>query len=682
MDLPKIINSNGNKAKLSVSAIIPIVLNGISSIVTLIELLSKFKPCKLLLGITLSVTLFTMIYFIILMYYTHKRNKKYEMFTSRNEIPKKYLHKGILNKILKKKINTDITIIGRSNLTWFADNLINMYNDELLQYCQFIIVIQYDFVKNDNVDEETNKKLIDEYKVVTDKYAKIISKIGLKSNFALYLTAKKIENSMTYINYRNNHEEIWYDLTQAPSDRPVILLKDDFIPTDILARAKNVIYEKNCKTWSDYKAECKSAENKTNELINDFTFKEKEQRGNEARKWATIFFDLKSKLRNNEQFIPPISIQTLITNKCTSNCLMCNHYKIANDKSMKINELQNMYEYINEIGTKNIIISGGEPLSEDFCLSLIKEIKVNYSFNIGLLTNGIKNNMEPITLEDAYKLKETCKWVQLSIDSFSEDTYNEIRKNAKFGVIKNSVSNLEHADVNFEVCYTIQKKNIDEAIKIISGQMPYITTKRVRFKFVHCISENPNDFVIGDNREKVVDLFSNTYSGVQNNISFLQKMYSKGHYIIEDILSGKPISSKIGEFKTNKYQCFMPYFQCLIDAEANVYPCCLLGDDNSGISSIRNKHVIGSLRDKESQRVLKLGDDNINELKEILINNSQKIKKYIIPEDRDACRNCTRHILQNEFFNKLDIIYRKYQNIGYPDFMKEIKEEPINYLSF
>jgi MoaA/NifB/PqqE/SkfB family radical SAM enzyme len=669
--------------------IIGIVYGIITTFFALLQVTKQFLPKELFIILLIALSLLSSIFLITKIIVKIKSLKQFEFYPSRNVFPDKYSIESILKKILKKRHRVNVTVIGRNNSKWFDNKLLPYYNNDLLEYCTFRFVIQYVFVKNENVDENINKIIDEEYKNVTEAYGKIYSSLSddNKKYFSLYLTSKKIENSMTYITYDIKNEEMWYDLTQELVIRPVILFKNKYIPDDLKNRIKNIINNKNCKDWFKYVEECESAKEETNNLINEFTFTDKDQRGNESYKWASVYFNFREKLKENRHFVPPITVQTLITNKCTSNCVMCDHYTISNNRSMSQDELLNVYDYINNIGVKNVIISGGEPLAEEFCLKLIEEIYGKYKFNIGLLTNGIKKNGIPIDLNDALVLKEKCKWVQVSVDSFSDNIYESIRGGNSLNIVKESINNLERVDLNYEICYTIQKKNIDEAFEIFFGEMPFaLKNKRVRFKFAHLISRDIDmcDFIIGNgskNKEKISNLFNRSINTGWNNISFLREMFLKKYYNFDDVLAGTPVSSKLGEFNSSNYRCFIPYFICKIDAEANVYPCCFLCDDNSGNDSkVRKDSLLGSLRDNNFGKVqgLVVNNEKSNKLREILETNFQGIKYYKIPVNDFACKNCTRYVLQNAFFNKIDKIYDKYKNIGYPNF---INNDGLNKIS-
>ena len=166
-------------------------------------------------------------------------------------MPKKYSQINILENIKRKKKNVEIIIIGRSNATWFKGDICKHYNNELFNYCRIKFVIQYNFIENDNIDIKTKDIIAEEYDVVVNKYMEIYGSIGgaYKDKFELYLTDKKIENSIMYIKYESQNKDLWYDITQIQSSaRPIILMKNDFIPSDILEKTENIL--QNCKKLS------------------------------------------------------------------------------------------------------------------------------------------------------------------------------------------------------------------------------------------------------------------------------------------------------------------------------------------------------------------------------------------------------------------------------------------------
>jgi len=182
---------------------------------------------------------------------------------------------------------------------------------------------------------------------------------------------------------------------------------------------------------------------------------------------------------------PPICIQLLVTNECTTRCSMCDHYKLYKQNNLITDDIKSILDSIKVLGTRNVVISGGEPLARADIIEILKHAKLPFKedqqsrltekddgiieypgLNVGLLTNGIKKNGETLSKQDCEIFKNKCSWIQVSIDSFDSKTYEEIRGYNYLNIALETIRNLHDVGFkNIEVCYTIQKLNIKEVPK-------------------------------------------------------------------------------------------------------------------------------------------------------------------------------------------------------------------------
>jgi MoaA/NifB/PqqE/SkfB family radical SAM enzyme len=342
---------------------------------------------------------------------------------------------------------------------------------------------------------------------------------------------------------------------------------------------------------------------------------------------------------------------------------MCNHHSINSENELRLPEIELTLDYIKDLGTKNIIISGGEPLYREDFLQILEKAKAN-DLNIGLLTNGIKYGGESITNKDAQKIKETCDWIQLSIDSFNDSNYAKIR-NYDINIVKQSLTNLQAARLEnkIEIAFTIQRDNIDEAIQIIkTEENAFNTPIYIRFKFAHGY-DNENKFLLSDKKTELNEFLRNCKKSEKFNTEYISKMFTDGYFNIDDTIKGTPLSTRNNIFNKDGFICHVLNYSCKIDAKGDIYPCCFLFDDNKGENSqIRKEHKLGSLRDKNG--IIPPLEDGHNLLKEIL---ATKIPSYskLIPIHDEACNNCIRHFYQNAFFNDFHKVNEDNKDINF-----------------
>jgi MoaA/NifB/PqqE/SkfB family radical SAM enzyme len=601
------------------------------------------------------------------------KKKNIQFFGDRNKAPKRFNHSNLLNNMLKRKLN--LTVIGRTNITWFEniEGKKEHYKKALKKGCKIKFIIQHEFVKNINIkDDERNKKIKEERKNTIQNFKNLYEELKAVDdirdhNFELFLTSIHVNNSMTALHKSNDFPYFSYDIGLNIDRNPFLVFLNNSIISELRDQFIAFDSEENCIDIFTYEERYNEGKTKIDALKEKYS-KFSLQRDNQNKKMIYHYFDRKKCLEKDE-FYPPISVQLMITNRCTTNCIMCDHHSINSENELSGNEIGNIIDYINDLGTKNIIISGGEPLFRNDCIEIL-EVAKKKILNVGLLTNGIKRDnrsesMVSITRDDAQRIKNTCDWVQLSVDSFDPDTYQQIRRE-DVNKVKESIGNLEIAGVNVEIVFTIQKLNIDEAIDIITSKRPYNNKAKIRFKFAHG-PNNSNDFLLSDDEEKLKTFIRNCKANEKFNTEYIAEMFKLGYFNGDDIINGIPLFSKNKIFSNNGYTCHVLNYSCKIDAEGCVYPCCFLYDDNMGEGSkIRSKYNIGSLRAKGAIAIMPLSTGE-NRLKTLLSEKNSQFRNNKIPIIEDACDNCTRHFYQNDFLNELDKIVTEYKDINFID---------------
>lgn len=592
------------------------------------------------------------------------RNKNIRFYEDKYHGPKYRDNIELLKIIARKKIN--LIVIGRTNISWFINPSEKMkyYKGAIKNDCKISFIIQCDDVVNSNIDDSTKQTIKDDLLETIKNYNKIYTYLinetskgnfSVNGKFELFLSRIPVNNSMTAC-YKNDDNYIYftYDIGQNDKDsrNPYLVFLNNTVIPEIKNEFKNI--KDNSINYFLY-----NVKNEIDDLLNKYSLFSV-QRENKNKKMLYHYFKRKNCLKK-AGFYPPFSIHLSITNKCTAQCIMCDHHSIKPKNGLSKIELMNIIDYIHDIGTKNIIISGGEPLSRCDCIGILEYAK-NKELNVGLLTNGVKKDSESITLCEARRIKEYCDWVQLSIDSFEEATYKQIR-NIDLSIVKESLENLEAAGVNLEVVFTIQRLNIDEAIKIVTtGKTAFGFKSKVRFKFAHG-PDNGNNFLLTGEKNKLEEFLKNSDNDIHFYAEYFNKMIANDSFFIDDILRGVPLYSKNKVFKSNNYKCHAINYSCIIDAEGDVYPCCFLYDDNAGDSStIRNKYCLGTLRTNGVIAHLSSGE---NILKDILSKENNRFSNTKMPVDEEACNYCTRHFYQNEFLNKLEEIISDYKNCDF-----------------
>ncbi len=373
--------------------------------------------------------------------------------------------------------------------------------------------------------------------------------------------------------------------------------------------------------------------------------------------------------------VRPACIQFLVTNRCTTTCKMCNHHALYNpDEELETVEIERILDSIKKLQTRALIISGGEPLARPDILHILRYAKKQCDLKIGLLTNGIRQDPEKngevrgINIAEAEGIANSCSWVQLSLDAFTDDIYRDIRKNGSLDYVKATIMSFEKAKFkNVEVCYTIQKDNVKE---LLNGKenflaiAEWLTAKEysVRFKIAHGPDQQGRSFLCNEMELRKVIREGVSLQGLNSRFDFkyLETMINNNIFDYSGLAKGEPVNKRLHDLRRADYTCMALRLTCKITANGDVYPCCFLFDDNFCESKLRERYKMGSLRHSAGTAVdPKAG----NELENIWFGEDHKaFQRRPLPVDREACGYCTRHFHQNLYMNALFEVFRKFSS--------------------
>jgi len=676
------VNDFNKKLKQNIIAISAIVLTILLALFN-----QKMGSEKVVLFWAILILAGVLIIILIGRFFKWKERRSWVIFCrNRDDIPPQYRIEETL-KYLTKTAGT-LEILGRTAYSWLCGDEDKFhkegFKEEKTKYHDLIsnainagssirFVIQNPHINLPHFTLEQNKNLHDHSMASIESFEEIYENLSQthRNRLKLFFTDEIIENSMTRLKENNEVTRLIFDLStrfkaeissSENFSKPVLIFTSHKPEIDEYLKEFDDILDKSIKK-EEFESTRGENLQEINSLINEFSCYSS-LRKDDSKKLAKIA--AKSFIAKNDpktRGIPPVSIQFLVTNKCTTSCKMCDHYKLSKKENgnLTLDDIKRIFKSINDIGTKSVIISGGEPLAHNDIFKFLN-IGKEIGLDLGLLTNGVKWDEKPISLEESKIIAKTCSWVQLSIDSFEQETYKKIRNKDYFGITSDSLNNLLKSNLtNVEVCYTIQKDNIEEIINGIQNIDNIIPPSvPLRFKFAHGPDKENNFLCTERQLMQAVNYMARHYP--RSNSEYLARMIEKGYFDYKCLSTGTPLQNKMALYNQSGYICHALEITCLIDSNGDVYPCCFLFDDNNAQSSIRDKYKIGSLRSKNTGRILENGD----ELIKVWFDNDylQLLRETTLPVDKTACSYCTRHFYQNDYLNKLYNVFSKGRRYG------------------
>src|SRR5262245_39043364 len=610
-----------------------------------------------------------------------------EMSLNPTDLPTKYKVEPTL-RMLKNHAGK-LEIIGRTCFRWLCgegektfqtdpesfliekQRIQRLALDAIRAGSEIHFILQNPNISLPQFNAEENTLLRKHLEAAINSHNEIVKKLRTneKKRFTLSFFNSAVENSMVRLSKDDKVIRFVFDISvgfksTGRVSKPTLIVRPDadVFFKDVMKEFDHVTL--NAIHAEQLQKEKENAEKRADSLIQQYSHhssQRQDRSGSLASKAAELFLAD----RQGVTGVPPVSIQILVTNHCTTFCTMCSHFQLPSHNNRRNEltrgELNCIFQWITDLGTKSIILSGGEPLARQDIFELLRDGK-DKGLHIGLLTNGIVSEGRRLTSDQAKVISETCSWVQVSLDSFNKETYAKIRKGSSnhFETVLSSLASLKTNGVkNVEICFTIQQDNYHEINKDLPGLVNSLLPAGVpvRFKIAHGPTSPNSDFICTTEQWKSV-ITNLPDNNDRFNSQYLRSMIHEEFFDSDGLAQGVPLRKKMIVYQTKGYTCQAIQLTCLIDPYGYVYPCCYLFDDNNATSSIRDQYRIDSLRDK------KLGivtcEPGRNLLAEIWFKNERLkiLRRDVLPVDTQACYYCTRHAYQNEYLNELQQILK------------------------
>lgn len=126
----------------------------------------------------------------------------------------------------------------------------------------------------------------------------------------------------------------------------------------------------------------------------------------------------------DQDFLPPVIVDTDPSNRCNYNCIWCNAYDYMEGAKYDQSEehLLRLADFYAEWGVKSTCVAGGgEPLMNHATKRFLWALKER-GIEVGVITNGYF-----IGPDWAEVLAQCCRWVGISLDAATPRTYNQVK---------------------------------------------------------------------------------------------------------------------------------------------------------------------------------------------------------------------------------------------------------------
>jgi len=363
----------------------------------------------------------------------------------------------------------------------------------------------------------------------------------------------------------------------------------------------------------------------------------------------------------------PLCVQVQISGKCSTHCVMCEHYRDDPQNSLSPTDWSKVFQHLGEFGVKSCLFSGGEPLMLDRIDELIKDAR-NAKLAIGMLTNGtMRKEWDPdhrgLVLRT---IADGVSWVAISVDGLPFD--DEVIRRPSLAESERITRLKEFANQfkqgrgyragSLSATVTLQKQNINSDLRNLCEFIQNeIGIPQVNFKLATGAQEALGSHApyLLDSRE--IDQFrrflweSRLPDEEGNNLAYLRRCFAQEIFRDADVVAGAPLRGYYMD-QDHPMRCFTPFLFAVIDLDGSIYPCCHLFRDNHGANgmtkSFRDRHRLGNVRSQAFGKIWNAGA-------------FERIRNSLTQIDPSGdfapCGECTRHCQHNIALNKL---YKEY----------------------
>lgn len=165
--------------------------------------------------------------------------------------------------------------------------------------------------------------------------------------------------------------------------------------------------------------------------------------------------------RAEKEKAPLVTLWLNVTNACNLRCVHCHVSSGMPFKNeMTTQEMVHIIDEASELGLKELVISGGEPLVRSDILDIV-DYAAQHIDKVTVITNGTL-----ITDEIAETLSKLDTEIQVSLDGARKETHESIRGRGTYQKTIEGIRKLVKAGARCRTAMTIMKRNMDEMYEI------------------------------------------------------------------------------------------------------------------------------------------------------------------------------------------------------------------------
>ncbi len=220
----------------------------------------------------------------------------------------------------------------------------------------------------------------------------------------------------------------------------------------------------------------------------------------------------------------PVSLQVALTDACFNRCIMCDHPS-RTQHAMPLNDWLRKLEAFSGYGVESVCYSGGDPMAyAGFNDVMRAHVELRMAF--GMTITGYA----PPTIDMG--LLRQAAWVRCSLDAVTPEVYAKVRGKIAVGKVLASMERMIAAGVNVAISGTLHADNESDWPNVLAWADAHGVTD-IETHHIEPVSA-PRAMRVPEKWERKIEPFQN---------------------------------------------CHAVFYQLYIDAQGDVYPCCITAGD-------------------------------------------------------------------------------------------------------
>lgn len=135
------------------------------------------------------------------------------------------------------------------------------------------------------------------------------------------------------------------------------------------------------------------------------------------------------------------------------------------------------------------VTSVGDPFASPFYWNFLKDIQPSENFKVRITTNGTLMTRDRL----AYPYAQKIDHIDISVDAFTELTYNKVRRGGNFTALRNNLVNLNEMVLNSELSnlkswglnFVVQTENYKEMVDFTKWALSFNKMNRLWFLLIY-----------------------------------------------------------------------------------------------------------------------------------------------------------------------------------------------------